>query len=209
MFIELRKGRPEDAPHLAPLILSSAETLLAYVFGAKTEALDFLAKACAAKDGQYSAQRHVVATDAPAGKTQESDSSLVVACMSLWHSKMPKEFQQATLQSLTNFLNSQQLAHIIHANRLLEALFLPPLEHELCIGHLSVTAQYQGKDIASKLLAFALREAKHLGKTRLVLDVETSNEAAISFYQKWNFISLKEKKFTPTQQVFVRMQRSV
>lgn len=198
-MVEIRAGNVQDASALAPLILQSASDLLAYLFGSSTHALNYLNFACAQSDGQYSAARHQVATD----------NQHVIGCISVWHNNMPAVFQKSTVKSLSVVLTAEQISHLIGINSTLSKLFLPPDADELCIGHLAVASQWQGKQVASKLLAYAVRQAKHQGKQRLVLDVDVNNHSAIGFYEKWDFMSQKSQQFSPTKQTFVRMLRDI
>jgi ribosomal protein S18 acetylase RimI-like enzyme len=196
-MVDLRAGEERDATSLAPLILLSADKLLPYIFGSSKHALVYLAAAAAQQDGQYSAVRHYLA----------SSGGNLIGCMCLWHDNMPLEFHQSTVKRLTDFLSKKQLEHIIKINSTLATLFLAPQSEELCIGHLAVNEAWQGKQVASKLMNYAVRQAKLLNKSKLVLDVDTANHGALAFYEKWDFIQKKQQKFIPTQQTFVRMQR--
>lgn len=198
-MVEIRQGERQDADALGPLILLSASKLLPYIFGSEQQTLAYISLASKQTDGQYSATRHHLAVD---GRN-------VIGCMTLWHDKMPSTFHKATLQSISDFLSKEQLTHIIQINAALQEIFLPPSADELCVGHLAVALDWQGKQVGSKLLAFALAIAEQLGKRFLVLDVDVQNQAAVIFYTKYGFVSVKEQAFAPTQQRFSRMQRAI
>jgi ribosomal protein S18 acetylase RimI-like enzyme len=194
-IVELRAGQQKDAIRLAPLILLSAQTLLPYVFGTREKALNYLQLACAQKDGQYSATRHHVVTN-------QGD---VIACMSLWQHDMPSRFHTYTVKSLTDFLSPAQVAHIVAINDELMRVFAPPLQDELCIGHLAVHTEHQGQDVASQMINFAHERAKALNKSRLILDVDNASTRALSLYRKHGFEQINKRGFTSTEQTFVRM----
>ncbi|WP_371194313.1 GNAT family N-acetyltransferase [Glaciecola sp. SC05] len=198
-MLEIRAGKVQDAQALAPLVLLSATQLLPFIFGSRQQALSYLLQASAQEDGQYSASRHFVAVE----------GEDVIACMSLWHDSMPLAFQQSTVKSLSDFLSASQLSHIISINKRLATLFLAPQTDELCVGHLAVDKAWQGKQVASKLVAHAITQAKAMGKSKLVLDVDMSNQSAIRFYQKWDFMPKHSQEFEPTGQCFLRMQRYI
>ena len=126
--------------------------------------------------------------------------------MTVWHANMPESFRAGTLASLTKFLEPSVLSHLIRINPLLEEVFLAPKHDQLCIGHLSVSAEHQGQGIGRKLIAHAIKLAKQSLLNSIVLDVEDSNEQAISFYHACGFIEITETKFSPTAQTFVRME---
>ncbi len=198
-MLQIRQGRKEDAASLAPLILLSANKLLPYIFGSSKQALDYLLLACTQDDGQYSASRHQVIT--------HEDN--VVACMSLWQRNMPESFHQHTLSSLGAFLSPEQLVHILSINDDLKALFRPPEDSELCIGHLAVDLKWQGQGLAKQLLAHAVGEAKRLHKHCLVLDVDTASKEALGFYKRSSFVGEQKQVYRATSQTFVRMSLSV
>lgn len=195
-MIEVRKGTPDDSSSLAPLVLASAPVLLQFLFGSKVIAERFIEHAAEQADGQYSSSRHIIA----------SDDNLPIACMTVWHANMPESFRAGTLKSLTEFLEPSVLSHLIRVNPLLEEVFLAPQNDQLCIGHLAVSAEHQGQGIGRKLIAHAIKLAKQSLLNSIVLDVEDSNEQAISFYHACGFIEITESKFSPTEQTFVRME---
>lgn len=195
-MVELRKGTIEDSAVLAPLIFASAPVLLQFLFGKKEMALRFIEHAAKQADGQYSSARHTIAS---------SDNS-PIGCMTVWHASMPESFHAGTLTSLHEFLEPSVLSHLIRINPLLEEVFLPPQKEQLCIGHLSVAADHQGCGVGRKLIAHAIKLAKNSLLNSIVLDVEDSNEQAISFYHACGFIEITKSRFSPTEQNFVRME---
>lgn len=198
-MIALRKGSKLDADALATLILSSAPTLLPYMFKGQENAIEYIWQASQQADGQYSAARHQVATD----------GNNVVACITLWDNQLSASFHSYTLQSLTRFLQANQIAHLLSINEVITQVFLAPLAHQLCIGHLAVLENYRGLGIGKKLIAYAILQAKTRGKTQLVLDVDTSNDEAISFYTGLGFVIMQNAQFNPSNQAFYRMQYSL
>ncbi|MFC4698646.1 GNAT family N-acetyltransferase [Glaciecola siphonariae] len=194
-MLHLRQGVQDDGPLLAKLILLSADTLLPYLFGSSAAALEYLEQASRHQDGQYSALRHRVAVS----------NNEVIGCMSLWHDDMPDGFRDATVQSLTDYLDVEQLAHIVVANQTLGAIFKAPTEHELCIGHLAVAPDWQRKNVGSKLIAYAQAQAKALNKTHLVLDADIAKTSALGFYQRHGFEIVRRYKHEPTDQRFARL----
>jgi ribosomal protein S18 acetylase RimI-like enzyme len=197
--IELRAGDAKDAESLAPLIYASAPALMNFLFGTPPQAISYLTKACRVSDGQYSAARHYVA---------HTDDK-VLGCMSLWRSNMPSTFHLGTIDSLTRFLTPTQIAHIVSSNDILQSAFQPPESDEVCLGHFAVAPDWQRKNVGSTLMAFVMRHANRKNKKRIVLDVDQSNESAISFYQKWGFELQGETAYEPTRQVFLRMAKDL
>lgn len=209
-MIELRAGQTKDTQQLATLVFDSAPILLSYLFGGTSRAIDYVTQAMLPDDGQYSANRHIVACAKIDNKTKSYHESsfndeLVVGCITLWHDGLSECFHQQTFSSLSSFLSGEQLRHLVAINPRLMQVFVAPRPHELCIGHLAVSPFYQGKGVGKKLIEYAIEQAKRLSKTRIVLDVDADNHKAIRFYQHCDFNKEASTEFAPTQQQFLRM----
>ncbi|MBT1451443.1 GNAT family N-acetyltransferase [Glaciecola sp. XM2] len=198
-MLELRAGIVQDAPRLVPLILASAPTLLPFLFLSRANAQAYLQLACAQDDGQYSATRHHVACN---GKD-------VIGCMSLWHSNMPDVFRDATIRSLRAYLSPSQIAHVLKVNHALVSTFPAPLDDEICIGHFSVSPHWQGQQVGSQLMAYAIEIANVRDKAYLVLDVAEQNHRAIRFYQQWEFAVVHKSETPINDQHFLRMRKAL
>lgn len=195
-MIALRQGVKTDADVLATLILSSAPVLLPYLFKGQEQAINYIYHASQQPDGQYSAMRHQLAVD----------GARAIACITLWDDELPSAFHTNTLQSLKQLLQADQLMHLLDTNDIIKQVFLAPLSHQLCIGHLAVLNDYRGLGVGKKLIAHAISQAKMHSKTQLVLDVDSSNDEAVSFYNGLGFILIQSTQFRATKQVFYRMQ---
>ena len=194
-MIALRAGTELDANVLAPLIFSSATILLPYLFKGHQSALKYILHAAKQPDGQYSARRHQLAIN----------SNKVVGCITLWDDQLPKSFHSYTLKSLTQFLQAEQIVHLLDNNKLITSVFLAPQSHQLCVGHLAVAKTDRGLGIGKKLVNYAIMQAKKYNKTQLVLDVDSTNAEALSFYNGLGFIRQNSTFFAPTEQRFHRM----
>lgn len=212
----LRKGTSGDCEALASLILSSAPTLLPYLFQGSAKANEYIRKAGIELDGQYSAMRHQVAVgylnDKPlysTTPTQETSNETVLGCITLWQSQMPDSFYEATIKSLSSFLSSTQIRHLLDTNSLLMNTFKAPLVDELCIGHLAVIPAGQKMGIGRTLIGYAIEQAKIKDKKVIVLDVDSANQGAIRFYKRCGFVIVNESFFAPTSQSFSRMSYEI
>ena len=58
----------------------------------------------------------------------------------------------------------------------------------------AVLKEFRNRGLASRLLLDGLDLAVKLGAERAMLEVETTNEAAIKCYQKLGFITISERK---------------
>jgi GNAT superfamily N-acetyltransferase len=182
-MIELRSGADiADSMGLASLIFSSAPVLLPYIFTSKKQALDYIEKASQRSDGQYSAARHQVAYE----------GANAVGSITLWDNTLPQSFHTHTLQSLRDFLTPNQITHLVFTNEKIKEVFLAPLDH-------------RGMGVGKKLIAYAILQAKRRRKTQLILDVDSNNDEALSFYSGLGFMLITRIEFTYTEQVFYRM----
>lgn len=198
-MILLNQGTPKDAKSLANLVLSSAPLLLPYLFGSAEQTIHFIERAGARADGQYSASRHHLAFD----------NDTAVGSITLWSNDLPASFHQHTLKCLSDFLDADQIAHLVSTNDYIAKVFAPPTNEQLCIGHLAVLEDYQGMGIGKKLIAHSLQVAKRLDKAQVVLDVDATNEQALSFYLGNGFNIYAKTNFSPTKQQFLRMHYSL
>jgi ribosomal protein S18 acetylase RimI-like enzyme len=180
---------------LAHLIYSSAPTLLSFLFSGKLAALDYISKASERDDGQYSATRHCLATQ----------NSEIVGCITLWDNSLSQTFHSQTLRSLKDFLRPEQISHLVYTNGKIAEVFLAPLAHQLCVGHLAVQEEHKGCGIGKNMLAYAVTRAKQKGKTELVLDVDSANNDAVGFYYAQGFVLSKATSLAYTEQTFYRM----
>ncbi|MFT6268131.1 MAG: ribosomal protein S18 acetylase RimI-like enzyme [Alphaproteobacteria bacterium] len=195
-MIGLRWASIADGQPLSSLIFSSAPVLLPYLFKGRAQALDYIFKASQRSDGQYSAARHQIACE----------GSNVLGSITLWDNNLPQSFHSHTLQSLSDFLGPNQIAHLVITNERIKKVFLAPLDHQLCVGHLAVIEKYRGMGVGKKLIAHAIVQAKLRDKTQLILDVDSNNDDAVSFYLGLGFMLIKSNEFIYTKQTFYRMQ---
>lgn len=195
-LISLRAGDKNDSEALATLIFASAPVLLPYLFKGQKNAIDYILQASQQPDGQYSAVRHQLAVD----------GVKAIGCITLWDNQLSPSFHSYTVKSLTKFLLPDQIIHLLATNDIITKVFLAPLSHQFCIGHLAVLEEYKGLGVGKKLIAYAILQAKQYNKSQLVLDVDSSNDEAISFYTGLGFLLKQTTQFSPTNQAFHRME---
>jgi len=171
------------------------------MFETDTVANSLLLQASANQDGQFGYDNHDCLLSSHSG------TQALVACIALWHSEHSSSFQQQTITSLANNLSADSLRRVMMINSDLLAVFAPPQASELCLGHVSVVPAYRTLGLATRLIEHAVLQADKLGKSKLVLDVECSNLAAISCYTKNGFELEKKSRLANTQYDFFRMAR--
>ena len=204
-MMNIRQGVGTDSANLARLVLSSAPVLLPFLFQGEKEATRFIQLAAQQENGQFSANMHYV-IETP----KNADVGLgICACMTLWHAQLGDAFQLATVKCLQQYLSESQIQHLLITNPLLSDVFQSPLAHELCVGHLAVNESFKGQGLGKKLIAHAIKQAKILNKSCLILDVDKDNDEALSFYLACGFMQGKDSFFEPTQQTFSRLHYSL
>lgn len=179
MLVEIRRGRPEDAQAAANLILSAAEEVITDLFGdgCKSKAYKFLVHAWHHGRGQYGSEFHWVA----------QFGSEVVGVITAWHTNLGREFDRATLDSITAFYDIDESLDVLVKNQLISAELTPPEGHEWMLGHVAVAPTHRDKGVGRKLVATMYPLAKRFEKSSVVLDVHVKNVPAIRFYQRLGF----------------------
>lgn len=180
MEIDIRKGIPTDAEQAAPLVLSSAESLLTAIFGHddKAKALDFLTHAWRCEQGLYGCANHWVA----------SYKGTVVGVITAWHSQLGAAFDRGSLDSVTSFYSLDEAITVLVRNQAYTVGLTSPTESELMVGHVAVSSEIRRAGIGRTLIEYITRHAQCLNKQTLVLDVQLNNVSAIRFYQTLNFV---------------------
>lgn len=176
----IRPASALDAKVAAPLIFNSAKTSLAALLGLQQDrqVIAFLEHAFSIPDGQFGFANHWV--------VEQQSSSIAVGCS--WHNQLSSNFHQATLLSIHQHFGLAKTLQIVDNSRMLSQIVQPPIEDELCIGHIGVVTQWRRKGVATLLVEHFVKQAKQAGKKQLCLDVEQSNGGAIQFYQQKGFI---------------------
>lgn len=177
--MQIRQGNAHDANELSRLVLASATELLPLLFppvnGLMVE--DYLTFSLAKADGQYGYQNHWVV----------EDKGELIACVSAWHTDLPRTFHQASLSSLVDFYGPEQVASILVRNQRLQSCILPLQPEQWCVGHLAVTPSHQCRGIATRLLEFMQQQGLQHNKTHMCLDVVASNYRAINLYARLGY----------------------
>lgn len=194
--MNIQRGELSQSAAIAQLIYASEPTLLSFLFGGLTQAEYYLKQACGQAHGQFSANYHWVAL--------EHANSVEGICAN-WLSVMPVEFQLGTISSLREFLSPEQIIHLLAYKESVDACFVVPQSHQVCLGHVSVCGASKHQGIASALIAHTVEYTKASAKREIVLDVEATNVGAMKCYLKAGFAELKHNKFEPTKQTFIRM----
>lgn len=194
--MDIQRGDSSQSAAIAELIFASEPILLSFLFGGDIQSKAYLQQACNQAHGQFSGNYHWVAS--------QNDKPLLGICTS-WFSAMPTVFQQGTISSLTDFLGTKQIIHLLAYKEALDLCFPAPAPHQVCLGHMSIAPSSRRKGVASALITHVLNEAKESNKREIILDVDTVNNKAVQCYMKAGFAEIKQTTFAPTQQTFSRM----
>lgn len=190
--MHIRPATQSDAEALGPLIFSTAPATISAIFEVdhKFSAHNFLLTSLNTADGQYGYGNHWVA---------EIDK-LVVGCISAWHRALPEAFHQATLSQLASFYGLQHTLPVARNNQVLRDCIPKPKAYEWCVGHFAVEENYRKRGIGRSLLDLMRSSALAFGKSTLSVDVESSNTAAITYYQEYGFIQESGSGISPNMQ---------
>ena len=178
-MLEIRQATPENADEAAKLIFMSGQNSLHAMFelerGLSAEA--FIAFAYVQPEGQFSYNNHIVAI---------VDGNLA-GIGSHWTDNATQACRQGTIESLIAHFGAQHVPAIVERSILLQSIIPTPMPNGLGIGHIAVNPDYQRQGVATALLSQFRKTALAMGKARLELDVECTNQAAIALYANAGF----------------------
>lgn len=164
---QIRKAKPEDAKHIAPIMLLAMEDIIFHFIGRpdKEEAIHFLEHFIAREKNQYSYQNIWIA---------EEDNH-ILGQMCLYKGQLLDGLRQPVLTYLKN-----------EYNREIE------VENETGIGEvyldtIAVSTDAQGKGVGKALLHFAIKEFAQEQQSNLGLLVDKGNPEAKSLYLQTGF----------------------
>lgn len=177
--MKIRRGVKQDAEVAAQLIFSSGPNSLGAMFAISEQStpLGFLTHAFSQPYGQFGYTSHIVAESA--GK--------VIGLASCWTHDISPSFRNATLQSLIGYFGVEQTHLVIERSQSLSEIIPAPGQDELGVGHIAIVPAQRRKGAATSLLDHLAGFARKLGKQKLVLDVEETNQDAIQLYLKYGF----------------------
>lgn len=177
--MNIRTASNTDADILASLVFSSGENSLNAMFnwGESHTPVNFLRASLREPLGQFGYEHHVVVAC--------GDDVAGVGCC--WTHETTSGFRQATMESLVSYFGHERTLWVLERSQLIAELIPGPGPDELVLGHIAVAETHRRTGCAGQLIAYFAEKARALKKTSLVLDVETSNSAAISLYQKHGF----------------------
>lgn len=177
--MKIRRAQQQDVSIAADLILSSGPSSLNAMFNVSDEhtARGFIYNAFQRVQGQFGHCNHLVL----------EIENAVVAVASCWTSHISKEFRSATLQSLVEYFGVDITNKILVRSQYLAEVIPAPQANELGIGHIATVPEQSRQGVATTLLEHFVDFGKKIGKEKLVLDVEQTNDKAIALYTKFGF----------------------
>jgi ribosomal protein S18 acetylase RimI-like enzyme len=180
--MNIRTATQQDSDVLATLILSSGETTLSVMLGgpecSSSQTLDFIKQAISQPDGQFGYKNHIVVTDS------EGSIAAVGCC---WRDTAKAGFRESTMASLIDYFGVLDTMNVLECSQQVAKIIPGPKSDELCLGHIAVSKAYQRQGVATQLLNHFSHYASTHNKRKLVLDVESTNVAAIALYRRYGF----------------------
>ena len=164
------------------LILSSGENSLRSMYEVEQgfSAREFIRFAFERQEGQFSYTRHTVALV----------NGELAGIASHWLNTMTASCRKATVDTLVAYFGAILVPEIVQRSVLLQSIIPAPKPDGLGVGHIAVVEKFWRQGVARALLRHLANVGQDLGKTQLELDVECSNLAAISLYEKTGFTQL-------------------
>jgi ribosomal protein S18 acetylase RimI-like enzyme len=181
--VVIRSARPDDSRDFARLIVMSDKTFLPYLFGNDFEQV--VQRLFRTRRSLYS-HEHV--------RIVEVEGSVKGMLLAYTYDQMRAEMAR----SGSGFLRSAGLGFLFR----LPAMLFRSVFHrrpagprpswvnpgEYYLANMAVLPEYRRQGLGRMLLADAETRAKELGCTRLALDVEAENTAAVRLYERYGFI---------------------
>lgn len=202
--MRVRAAIASDSTQIAPLLVDSAEALLSSLFEANREQLEaFFVHCLRHSAGQYGYTNHVV--------VEHQDK--IIGLGSCWHKGLPEGFDKASVLALHQYWGMQKSLQILSRNQQIACALVAPGDDALSLGHIAVDRAHRRQGCGCMLLEHFRQLAQKLGKTRLILDVQQNNIAAIKLYLSDGFELVKQSADISldgaTIQGFCHMQKSL
>jgi len=185
--LNIRPARPEDAKEVAPLIYSSGPRAFEFIFsnGKKQACLGFLQDCFARKSLMFSYEHHHVV----------EDKGQVVAIIGAFTKSSMGKTQLSTGIQIIRYLGLLSgFKSLLRGLKFERKLVKPPLNDCYYICHVGVRADYQGKGIGEKMVAFIENVAHEKGVNKLSLDVSVINPRAQKLYERLGFCVIETNK---------------
>lgn len=188
--IVIRKGKPEDAPHYAELVVATAPILFPTLFGSTVKSL---------MTKLFKHRRHYFSFDS--SYFAELDGKM--AGMAQLHKREPGMKEKTRLGLLLfKYLNwrfPNKIAGLLRSERVMWLA----TNKDCYLSCVAVYPEFRGQGIGTKLLEAVEEEAKNIGKKRIVLKAETHNTRAINLYQRLGYkVELKPPVLKIRNRVF-------
>lgn len=180
--MKIRTAQKQDCEEIAPLILSSGEITLSVMLGgvdrSLKQTLGFIKQAISQPEGQFGYNNHLVVTD-PAG------SIAAVGCC--WGDTPKAGFRESTMESLIDYFGVLETMNVFECSQQVAKIIPGPQSDEMCLGHIAVNEVNKRQGVATMLLDHFSGYALTQNKRKLVLDVESTNVAALALYRHYGF----------------------
>ncbi len=182
--IKFRKCTPNDVEKAVPLIFSSGPTAFSYVFqNDQNHATDFLKYAFQRKGGEFSFDNHYA--------LMLEDE--LVGIGSIFSGKRANGFTPKDFLNIVSFYKHKSLPVLFKGFRTEQVIQLPKSD-EICIAHLGIAKNYQGRGLGSQLITFLMKESNPTSPDEFVLDVSEENPKAQALYERLGFEVTKCEK---------------
>lgn len=183
--VRFRPASAADSDAAVPLIHSSGPAAFDYVFAVpgRGDAQAFLRHAFAAGAGEFGWRNHCVG---------ELDGR-VVAVGAGFGAETHWPFTLAAARQILGFFGWRHAPGVIARGLSVERVIAPPSGDMHYLAHLAVEPALRGQGIGQALIDHLATQAGALGRTRLALDVATTNPRAQALYARCGFMVTGER----------------
>ena len=190
MESSLREGKPEDAQYFSHLVLLSSPTFFPPLFSSNAEGVI---------KNLFQQPRNLFGFKHSSFVEVNGKRAGMVLGYN-WEQKKMEELHTGLL--LVKYLKWSLFARILY---LLKAQNMvgKVAENEYYLSNIAVYPEYRSLGLGTKLLSEIEREARKTGNSKIVLDVETSNERALKLYERLGYsIERKTPRFEIDKKTF-------
>lgn len=179
MQLTIRRGKPSDAEHTAPLIYSSGPDVFDYLFGVDSKSpLPFIASSFRRTYGFLSYKSHIIATN---------ELGTPIGTCSAYGYWTHKRLSLGMIVAIFRFYNLKSSLKVLGRCLKLEASRKPPTRRQIYICNYGVSQTARQQGVATALFTGLQRMYGKHARDGFILDVATSNDAAIGLYHKLGF----------------------
>ncbi|MEA1993867.1 MAG: GNAT family N-acetyltransferase [Euryarchaeota archaeon] len=180
----IKKVERQDYLEASELIYDTSTSLSTFLFGGREKSIPKIQTLIAMGDNSFGHETIY-------GYYQEKE---LVGLYNGYTGEKKKRYDSVDLRAFARALGIVKAAELVAKSPILNRLLTSDVENdEFYLSNLIVNTAFRRRSIGRSLLQHAIETAKEKGSTAVILDVNTTNEGAITLYKKMGFIITKKK----------------